>query len=116
MPQIKESRGCLVELDFIQLPFIPRRIFYISNVPHGFQRGGHAHIDGKQIVFCVSGKVEIELRNGEYNEIVTCVNDGKGLLINEGIWAKQTYLTENTVLLVLCSHPYNKHSYLRTDN
>lgn len=111
MPQIKESRGNLVELDYKQLPFHPQRLFYVSNVPVGTERGGHAHIEGKQILFCLAGQVAVELRSGNLMERVICTNNGMGLLVKEGIWAKQTYLSDSSILLVLCSHPFNEASY-----
>ena len=37
----------------------------------------------------------------------------EGLLIPPGIWAQQTYLTENSVLTVLCDRPYEAADYIR---
>ena len=112
MPQIREHRGNLVEIDFSSLPFVPRRIFYVSNVPAGTVRGEHAHREGQQIIFCVSGQVNVELRSGSTLESVTCIDNGLGLLIQAGMWSKQSYVKENSVLLVVCSHAFTENSYV----
>jgi hypothetical protein len=36
-----------------------------------------------------------------------------GLIIPPGIWAQQTYLTENSVLTVLCDKLYQAADYIR---
>jgi dTDP-4-dehydrorhamnose 3,5-epimerase-like enzyme len=36
-----------------------------------------------------------------------------GLLIPPGIWSEQLYLTENTVLTVLCDRVYEAEDYIR---
>lgn len=109
---VNEKRGTLTELDFHQLPFKPVRVFYITDVPVGAVRGGHAHKSGSQLLYCLNGKIEVELRDGSGEETVICQPDSRGLLINQGVWAQQRYLEENSVLLVLCSHPFDEGEYL----
>ena len=107
-----DSRGRLTEIDFRQLPFAPVRAFYVDQVAQNTVRGGHAHSKGSQLFFCLNGKISVELRKGNEKEVVTCFPGSGGLLIDAGIWAQQTYLEKDSVLLVLCSHPYQKSSYL----
>ena len=35
-----------------------------------------------------------------------------GLVIRPGIWAQETYLKENTILMVLCDLPYDADDYI----
>ena len=35
-----------------------------------------------------------------------------GLVIPPGIWAQETYLKENTILVVLCDLPYDADDYI----
>ena len=51
-PTFKDHRGLLVPIEFAQLPFMPKRLFYVSNVPKGEERGNHAHYNTKQILTC----------------------------------------------------------------
>lgn len=110
-PQFVESRGCLTAFDFALLPFIPRRIFCVTNVPSGTVRGAHAHREGDQILICLQGRIRVELRSGDAHSVVDCEPDGRALLLKQGVWAQQTYLGGDAELLVLCSHPYNPQSY-----
>jgi dTDP-4-dehydrorhamnose 3,5-epimerase-like enzyme len=110
--QFEDYRGELTEINFDELPFKPLRAFYIRGVPVNSVRGRHAHKEGDQILICLSGRIEVELRRNNKRETVTCETNNFGLLIKQGIWAKQTYLREDSILLVLCSHLFNKDSYV----
>jgi dTDP-4-dehydrorhamnose 3,5-epimerase-like enzyme len=114
-PRHQDLRGALTEIDFEGLPFHPRRIFYLSNVPTGTVRGGHAHRWGTQIMVCVAGKIQIECRHRGMNELFECVPDDRGLLIGEGVWSQQKYLVAGSAMMVLCSHPYDKDAYVGCD-
>ncbi|MBK8506873.1 MAG: WxcM-like domain-containing protein [Saprospiraceae bacterium] len=111
MPLVCEPRGSLVEIEFDMLPFTPRRVFYISNVPIGMERGGHSHIHGKQILFCISGRVMVEVVVGANRQEFICEPNGKGLFIDEGIWARQNYLEKDSTIMVVCSHQFVKDFY-----
>lgn len=108
-----EPRGSLSAIDFSQLPFVPCRAFYVTDVPAGTVRGGHAHRQTAQLLFCLSGRIEVELRRDALRETVVCEPASGGLLIRPGTWARQTYLEPVSTLLVLCSHPYHPESYVR---
>ena len=42
-------------------PFEIKRFYYIHGVPDGSQRGGHAHKQLRQMLFCPYGAIEIRL-------------------------------------------------------
>lgn len=113
--QFHDSRGTLSSIDFSKLPFLPARIFYITNTPLNTSRGGHAHSYGEQLLICISGKIHIELQFEKRHEEVLCIPNGLGLLITPKIWSKQHYLTTNSSLLVLCSHPYDSEAYINNN-
>ena len=46
-------------------PFEIKRIYYIYDVPKGTQRGGHAHKQLRQLLFCPYGSIEIVLTDGD---------------------------------------------------
>jgi hypothetical protein len=110
-----ESRGSLIPFDFETLPFIPRHAFIVRDVPAGTIRGRHAHGNALQLLVCLAGVVNVELRNS--GESVTVVLDRPeiGLLIGAGLWASQTYLSSHTVLLVFASQPYDPGAVLTGD-
>ena len=106
-----DERGRLLELDFHALPFVVRRIFTINDVPAGTRRGGHRHRSGAQVLLCISGRVEVELRRDEACTAVVLTPETDALCIPAGIWAAQRYLDEASALLVLASDPFDPTSY-----
>jgi dTDP-4-dehydrorhamnose 3,5-epimerase-like enzyme len=106
-----EERGRLLEFDFDALPFTVRRVFMITDVPPGTKRGGHLHRSGAQIVACISGRVDVELRRGAARFTATLTPDAGGLYIPAGIWAAQRYLEEGSALVVLASDPFDPADY-----
>jgi hypothetical protein len=101
-----DNRGALVPFEFDDLPFRPRRVFVISGVPPGTTRGRHARPRGRQLLVCPSGRVTVELRGGEQVTTVTLDRPDRGLLVDAGVWAAQTYETAGAVLVVLASEPF----------
>ncbi len=112
VPQFVDPRGRLSAIEFNQLPFQPVRVFFVTDVPAGESRGGHSHSYGEQILICLSGRVEIDLKSDSGRFAVICESSGKGLLVRAGTWSRQTYLVPGTTLLVLCSYPYSPDSYV----
>lgn len=105
-----DTRGTLTPFEFEALPFAPRRIFVVGDVPVGTTRGKHAQRNGRQLLVCLAGRVRIDMRSGSESESITLDSSEHGLMIDAGIWAAQTYLAPGTVLLVLASEPYAKES------
>ena len=109
-----EERGRLLELNSDALPFTVQRVFTITDVPVGTKRGGHRHRSGAQVLVCISGRVEVELRRGAARTAVTLTADSEGLCIPAGIWAAQRYLEEGSALVVLASDPFDPTAYETT--
>lgn len=106
-----DARGCLMPLEFDGLPFVPRRVFTVSQVPPGTVRGGHGHRTGQQLLVCLQGRVEVLLRCGKLEAAAALMPAGPGLLVAAGVWCRQTYVEAHTVLLVLASETYDPASY-----
>jgi dTDP-4-dehydrorhamnose 3,5-epimerase-like enzyme len=98
-------------VEFEQMPFVPRRVFTVSNVSAGTVRGGHGHRFGRQLLFCLEGRIEIELRYSSQAAQMLLKPDGCGLLFEPGVWCQQRYLQTHTVMLALASEPYDPTSY-----
>ena len=108
----RDARGCLLPLDFAALPFAPQRVFTVSAVNAGTQRGGHAHRANRQLLVCVTGRIDVTLRRGGEACDVPLTAGGPGLLIETGVWASQTYVSSDSVLLVLADAPFDADDYL----
>ena len=98
-----------------QVPFDIRRVFTVS-AKAGDIRGDHAHKQCTQLLICVSGKIRVRCDDGSAVTEHLLDNMSEGLLVPPGIWAKEKYVTDDAVLMVLCDRGYEAEDYLRDYN
>ncbi len=105
--------GWLMPVDFSILPFVPKRIFAVSDVrTYYIERGMHAHRETKQYLICLRGRLIVTYQdNPEDNEQVVFLEKYEGILIDNMVWAKQQY-DYDTILLVLASTEYDRRDYI----
>ena len=60
----------LAEIEFFDLPFAPKRVFTVTNVPKNEIRGQHAHYETEQIFICTNGSILVGLDDGKTKEEV----------------------------------------------
>lgn len=106
-----DDRGSLLPIEFDSLPFNPKRVFIVSNVPAGTERGNHSHYETIQYLLCVKGEIEVILHDGK-TEVKTTIKENEGILVPKLIWDSQKFLTDNTTLIVFCSTTYDKQDYI----
>ncbi len=94
------------------VPFDIRRIFTVSAMA-GDIRGDHAHKQCSQLLVCTSGKIRVICDDRAELTTYTLDRPDLGLLIPPGIWAREDYLTDSAVLMVLCDRIYEEHDYIR---
>ena len=109
---VREARGNLFPVSFSQLPFQPRRIFVIADVPVGTERGGHAHRDQTQLLVCLNGAVEVKARIGDETLTVQLDHPTRALLVSPRVWTRQKFLETDSRLLVLSSGEYDRNGYI----
>lgn len=97
------------------VPFDIRRVFTVS-ARGGDIRGDHAHKQCTQLLICVSGKIRVSCDDGSAVTEHLLDNMGAGLLVPPGIWAREEYMTDGAVLMVLCDRGYEAEDYLRDYN
>lgn len=106
-----ERGGNLLPFEFIDLPFIPKRVFTVTDVPVGSIRGEHAHYETQQILICVKGEIIVYLDNGyKVDEVV--IKEGESVFIDKMIWDSQKFMTGNDIMIVICSSHYNINDYI----
>lgn len=98
-------------MEFDGLPFVPKRIFWVKDVPAGEERGGHAHYVTEQYLICLSGRVLVTLFDGKDRDIFE-LSAGRAVLIPRMVWDTQKFLTGSDIILVLCSTSYNPRDYI----
>lgn len=113
--RISDPDGSLFPIEFYELPFLPKRVFYVTGVPAGEERGKHAHYTTKQMLICIQGKILVKIDTGtEKTEVL--IESGQYTIVNELEWDSQVFLTGNDILLVICSTPYYKSDYIEDYN
>ena len=94
------------------VPFDVRRVFTVS-ARKGDLRGDHAHKKCTQLLACVYGKIRVTCDDGSHVTEHLLDNLGVGLLVHPGIWAKEEYMVDGAVLMVLCDRGYEEDDYIR---
>jgi UDP-2-acetamido-3-amino-2,3-dideoxy-glucuronate N-acetyltransferase len=114
LPEISDLRG---NLTFAEtpglLPFEPRRIFMLYDVPGKDVRGEHAHWTLHQFLICVTGNCSVVVDNGKERCEVHLDKPTVGLHVPPMIWATEYKFTRDAVLLVLASDVYKAEDYIR---
>ena len=114
-PTIKDLRGNLVARQLERgLPFAPHRCFLVYDVPTKELRGEHAHRQCEQLLVCVSGSVNVLCDDGERRQEFVLDSPEIGLHIGAMVWGTQYRYTNDAVLMVLASLPYDPDDYIRT--
>lgn len=111
---ITEGKGSLQFFESSRdIPFDIQRIYYITDVSSGVWRGGHAHKQLKQLVFCPYGRIRIELSNTREKTVVVLDKPNVGILIERPIWRDMLWEVEDSVLCVAASDYYLVEDYIR---
>ena len=105
------------ELSFFEsdhdVPFMIKRIYYVSKVPEGTRRGFHAHKHLKQLLFCPYGRIQLVLENKQGREEIELSDPSIGVIIDKPTWREMLWLQKNSVLCVAASDYYDVEDYIR---
>jgi len=114
LPLVPDMRGNLSVAEYEkQIPFIPKRCFWVFDVPSREVRGEHAHKKLHQYLICVKGSVSVVLDDGFNKVEVVLDKPNLGLHIPPKVWGIQYKYSADAVLLVLASEGYDAEDYLR---
>ncbi len=114
LPKFGDMRGDLTVAELgDELPFTPKRVFFVYNVPSDQVRGEHAHRECTQLLLAIKGSVSIVLDDGEETDEVVLNDPGLGLVIPPRIWTTQYRFSRDAVLVVFASEPYRSDEYIR---
>ena len=95
------------------IPFQIRRVYYITQVPAGAERGFHSHRALKQVLICLHGSVKVRVKTPFDEEIIELNDPSKGLFIGYMIWREMFDFSDDAVLMVLASEHYTESDYIR---
>ena len=111
---VPDLRGslCAAETN-AELPFVPKRVFVIYDVPSTRVRGAHAHRTCHQFLICLRGSLNVIVDDSETRQECVLDHPRRGLHLEPGVWGIQYKYSSDAVLLVLASHPYDEQDYIR---
>lgn len=113
LTQNEDVRGLLTAAQFPdQVPFLIKRIFFVSEVDPGVKRGGHAHHACHQLLIPLGGKIQVTWQGLPDSGQLVLEEPGTALHIPPLVWASQEYVTAGASLLVLASHEYDVNDYI----
>jgi UDP-2-acetamido-3-amino-2,3-dideoxy-glucuronate N-acetyltransferase len=112
---VEDMRGdlCVVEWQR-DLPFTPRRVFMVYNVPDARVRGEHAHKECHQFLVCIRGSLAVVVDDGQNREEYALEQPWVGLYLPPKVWGIQYKYSQDAVLMVFASHEYNAADYIRS--
>lgn len=113
LPIVQDLRGQLAVADFESIPFIPHRFFSISDVPNKNVRGAHAHRECHQFLVALRGSVRAATDDGQNRHEYLLDSPSKGLYMPPMTWGTQYAYSDDAVLGVFASHPYDENDYIR---
>ncbi len=114
LPTFMDMRGTLSVGEVgDQLPFEPQRYFLVYDVSSKEVRGEHAHKILQQFLVCTHGACSVMVDDGQNRTEITLERPDIGLYIPPKIWTTQFKYSQDAVLLVLASLPYDPDDYIR---
>jgi dTDP-4-dehydrorhamnose 3,5-epimerase-like enzyme len=114
LPQIPDARGNLTFIEGSRhVPFDIRRVFYLSDVPGGAERGGHAHKQLQQFIIAMSGSFDVVLDDGFRQETFHLNRSYYGLYLPPLVWREMTNFSSGSVCVALVSDYYSEDDYYR---
>lgn len=110
LPSFKQGPGALTVIE--DLPFEIKRAFFISLVPPGESRGGHANRDAHVFV-AIAGSFDLFLDDGTGSRTWTLRRPNEGVYVPPLIWRVLRNFTRDAICLVLSNRPYSADDYIR---
>ena len=107
------DEGIISVLEKENLPFVPKRTYWIYDVPTKTKRGGHYHYQLEQVIIAISGVLNITLEDTsgvKYKFILEKPNEY--LHIPKGYW-RDIFFEKNTILYCIASEEYDENDYVR---
>ncbi|MEH6590006.1 MAG: WxcM-like domain-containing protein [Halioglobus sp.] len=114
LQSVEDLRGDLSAIEWEKdLSFIPKRVFFVYNVPSSSVRGEHAHKICHQFITCIHGSIAVIVDDGKNREEFNLSDPHIGIHIPPGVWGIQYKYSSDAVLFVLASHEYDAADYIR---
>ncbi len=114
LPRFFDPRGNLTVAEGEEgVPFTIARTYWVTDVPGGEYRGGHAHRECLEFIIAVSGSFDVTLDNGHRREVYHLNHPWEGLLVGTGVWRTLEDFSSGAVCMVLASQHFREEDYIR---
>jgi hypothetical protein len=113
LPTVRDDRGLLGVIEGDQVPFVVRRLFWLSGIQEGKSRGHHAHRKCHQMIICLDGSVEITATTASSTSETFTLTECQALHITPMTWVVLTNFEPGTTVAVLADRPYDEDDYIR---
>ena len=98
---VKDMRGNLSAGEFLKdIPFTPKRYFFVFDVPNEKTRGEHAHINCQQFLVCIKGSCSLVIDDGSLRNEIVLNTPSLGVYIAPLTWGIQYKYSSDAILLV----------------
>lgn len=104
IPIHRDPRGSLCPLELGDLPFIPKRIYFLFDTRA--PRGGHAHKKEKEVFICIRGSFRARIHDGKRWRTFAMKRPGQALYTTNFVWHEFHQFTPGAIMLALSSTPY----------
>ena len=104
LPIFSDKRGNLCAVEFSQLPFKPKRAYFLYG--NKAQRGGHAHRNEQEVFVCAAGSFRATVHDGKKGKQFMMSKPGSALYTSKMIWHSFDRFSKNAVMIAISSTPY----------
>jgi hypothetical protein len=110
--RIRDARGAITVFDLeLDIPFVPMRVFTITGVPVGVERGGHGHKKCQQYLIALGGSWQLTLSSSHVQKTMILSEESEGILIPVNTHLTMSPLQLDSVLCVFASEKYDSEDY-----
>jgi len=114
LPVVEDPQGDLAFAEGERhVPFPIARVFYVYGVPGHAVRGGHAHLSLEQAVFCLAGRLEMAVDDGEQRRTHVLDDPRTGIYLPPMVWHDIGGFAPGAVYLALTSADFDEADYIR---
>ena len=115
-----DVRGAVDErgrLNFLEagrdLPFQPKRLFWLHHIASGQWRGRHGHRKSELVFVPLHGGCHVHLDDGRTKETVILDDPARALFVGTWVWHELTDFAADAAIMVIASTLYEDAEYLR---
>ncbi len=107
-PEHSDNRGSLVPIEFDKnLPFTPKRVYFLHSTPENMIRGAHSHFIEEEIFMCISGKCTAFIDfDGNGKKEIELNSANKAIFVGKNVWHEFKNFSKDAILLCLSSVHY----------